>query len=193
MLQFVSEDGDKELEEEEQNKIEQGRGARIENSSVVTFQSPAQQDESVELEMRLSEETMPPRSNTSTENYEFAVHGLLALGSRMGIFENAEMSYSPRPRTGDHPSTHTDRNEMNIAQTLPIFEGDGAESATQRQTTQNWQSMDAPTSDGFVELPLERVLKLLKHYRYEIAPCVGSFYNVAEGRDADRLVKAGHL
>jgi hypothetical protein len=193
MSQFVSEDDEKELEEKEQDKIEHGRGAPNGSSSVVTFKSPAQQDESRETVVQPREETMPPRSDTSAENYEFAVHGLLALGSGMGIFENAEMNYSPRPRTGDHQSTLTDRDEMNIAQNLPIFEGNGAESAIQRQTMQTWQSMDVPISDGFGELPQERVLELLKHYRYEIAPRVGSFYYVADRKNADRLVKVGHL
>lgn len=194
-MQFVSADSEKEQEEEEeeQNHTAQSHATPVARSPGVTFQSPMRQCETMETEIQHSGETMPPRSGTSAENYEFAVHGLLALGSGLGIFGSAEVNYSTRPTTGDRQSIHTDGTEINIAHEVPIFQRFSAERAIERQPMQDWQSMGIPTSDGSVELPHERVLDLLKHYRYKIAPCVGSFYNTAEGEDADELVKAGHL
>jgi hypothetical protein len=181
MLQFVSGDSEKEQEEEEQNHNAQSHAIHIARSPVITFQSPVRQCETMETEIQHSGETMPPRSGTSAENYEFAVHGLLALGSGMGSFGSAEVNYSIRPTTGDRQSIHTDRTEINIAHEVPNFERFSAGRAIERQPMQGWQSIGSPTSDGSVELPHERVLDLLKHYRYKIAPRVGCFYNIAEG------------
>ena len=193
MLQFVSADSEKEQEEDEQNHIAQSLANPVARSPVVAFQSPVRQCETMESELQHSGETMPSRSGSSAENYEFAVHGLLALGSGMGSFGGAEVNYSIRPTTGDRQSIRTDRTEINIAHEVPLFERFSAERAIERQPMQDWQSMGIPTSDGSVELPHERVLDLLKHYRYKIAPRVGSFYSITGGEDANGLVKAGHL
>ena len=193
MLQFVSGDGEKEQDEEEQNDVAQSYTTPIARSTIVTFQLPVHQSETIETEMQHSEKTTPQQSGTSAENYEFAVHGLLALGSGMGRLESAEVNYSPRSTTGDRQSIHTDRNQITIDHEVPIFERFSAERAIEGQPMQVWQSMGILASDGSIELPHERVLNLLKYYRYKIAPRVSHFYNIVEKEDADTVVKAGHL
>jgi hypothetical protein len=193
MLQFVSGDGEKEPEEEEQNHIAQRHATPVDRGTVISFQSPVRQGEAMETEMQHSEKPISLLSDTSVENYEFAVHGLLALGSGMGSFGRAEVNYSPRPTINNCQPTDANRTKITIAREVPIFETSNGERRIERQSTQDWQSMVFSTSDGSVELPHERALDLLKYYRYKIAPCVGYVYNNAEGEDANMLVKAGHL
>jgi hypothetical protein len=193
MLQFVSGDGEKDHEEEEQNHIAQSHATPLDRGTIIPFQSPVRQGEAIETEIQHSEKPTPLLSDTSVDNYEFAVHGLLALGSGMGSFGRAEVNYSPRLTTNDCQPTNANKTKITITREVSVLERSSGERRIEPQSTQDWQSKGFSTSDGSIELSHERVLDLLKYYRYKIAPCVGYIYNKAEGEDANMLVKAGHL
>lgn len=112
------------------------------------------------------------RKSPPADNYEFALHGLLALGNSNAGALNAEVQFSPDDlRMGDGLPTGTTPVE---GSRLGIFAqaNFGEERAGQAAQDSNWHLTDMPASEALDALPQEHHLELLKHYRYEIAPWV---------------------
>ncbi|KAL1596399.1 hypothetical protein SLS60_009045 [Paraconiothyrium brasiliense] len=109
----------------------------------------------------------------SAERYEFALHGLLALGNRnndgdingepevnFASIDFAETDHATLPR---QPSVamnqfHTAPNPIVVAE------------SQERPKMQSWPSISAISSVEIPHMTDERILELLKHYRYNIAP-----------------------
>lgn len=108
----------------------------------------------------------------TVDNYEFALHGLLALGA--GSSENLNTITSPTPDNGlangiSAQVTHHETTEMQA----PVMQERSEEECIDRQkNTQVWRLFDIPESLGSNILPQERHLELLKCYRYGVAPWV---------------------
>ncbi|KAF2800259.1 hypothetical protein K505DRAFT_355826 [Melanomma pulvis-pyrius CBS 109.77] len=163
-LKFIS--GKREEGTDEANEVKDRHETPAERSPIVTFISPV---EAKVTEAPQSQEAMPPASSPSTDSYEFALHGLLALGSGTGGVVNAEVNFSPRTGSGDNASMNTVQGEINMDQIVPTIEDFNAEKNVENQIVEDWRSINVPSSVGFEEVPHERVLELLKHYRYDVA------------------------
>lgn len=111
--------------------------------------------------------------SASAERYEFALHGLLALGNANGgdpeepeaTFTNIAFPQTERVALPNHTSVGVD----------PPQRGSSTISAGDFQNTPRIQSWPSMTAISSVEIPQktdENILECLRYYRYHIAPWV---------------------
>ncbi|KAF2013997.1 hypothetical protein BU24DRAFT_452773 [Aaosphaeria arxii CBS 175.79] len=107
---------------------------------------------------------------TSSDNYEFALHGLIALGTSHEPIPGEQIQFSPEMSVTDHRASlsREDTTPTFGQQLHEVFTNEGRQDVG--GTSQSWQLTDHPEASEQQELSQERVLELLKHYRYEIAP-----------------------
>ena len=104
----------------------------------------------------------------------------------MGGAIHSELNFSPPVVTGDDVSLTTVQHEMPQAQTAPVMEGFDARKSVGDQMVQDWRSNKVATGECLRELPPERVLDLLKCYRYDIAPWVSWGLHMVSGQKANK-------
>ncbi|KAF2186577.1 hypothetical protein K469DRAFT_572399 [Zopfia rhizophila CBS 207.26] len=151
---------------DEANKEEHAQVNDNENEQVEAPKTPALPQTSPPAQ---AEAGPPPPRSPPADNYEFALHGLLALGSGNAGVANVGFNLSPRTVPADSLSSNTLQDEMtqpSIAQAEPEGGEQTAGLLAETQATRDWQLANA------IDLPQERVLELLRHYRYEVAPWV---------------------
>ena len=137
----------------------------------MTVTSSTQYQAVTEAEINTIQRQVNIQSTTSpsADNYEFALHGLLALGSRTGGFVHTELNFAPRAVSSSTlPPPDTIEDDVSMVQIFPIMEDRNGERAVSDQV-QDWRSTSIAENEGSEQLPQDRVLELLRHYRYEIA------------------------
>jgi hypothetical protein len=110
----------------------------------------------------------------SAERYEFALHGLLALGSGDsggGVNgESASIDFTEADRATLHSQTSV-AMESFPTESNPMI----VEEFQDRPNLQSWPSMSAISSVEIPQMTDERTLEYLTHYRYNIAPWVSLY------------------
>lgn len=109
----------------------------------------------------------------STKRYEFALHGLIALGNASGadVEKEAEVNLTSL----DVPET--ERLTLSADITMNQFQTNSNATMIGNLGTpklHSWQSMSALSPIEVPHMTDERVLECLEHYRYNIAPWVSS-------------------
>jgi hypothetical protein len=166
----VSEDGEKQRDKDHETD-ESEESAQEEPSTEMPSRPTTELSETQETVSQQLESTTL-RKSPPADNYEFALHGLLALGNSNAGIINGEVQFSPdNLHMGDPLPTGTPQVE---GSRLGIFAqaGFGEERTGQPAQEPNWALADAPANEALDALPQQYHLELLKHYRYEIAPWV---------------------
>ncbi|KAF1967935.1 hypothetical protein BU23DRAFT_515466 [Bimuria novae-zelandiae CBS 107.79] len=162
-LQFVPENGDKGDNKKRKNNAKGGTdipGAPSPDLGLAGPQLASPNDD------RSFEGLQGARSHSpSTERYEFALHGLLALGSANGgDVEECEADYGtmvlPESQNVALP------NDANVILNRARQESNANNAATMQATP----SMSALSSVSIPQMASEHVLECFRHYRYNIAP-----------------------
>ncbi|KAF2678878.1 hypothetical protein K458DRAFT_394524 [Lentithecium fluviatile CBS 122367] len=108
-------------------------------------------------------------ASPSAERYEFALHGLLALGSGSAGALDPQLEFASPilPRKTTTTATRGGNEWQDAQRDQAILE---TQSQRQSRGSQGWSLADAAIVAEDQQLSDERVLDLLKDYRYGIAP-----------------------
>ncbi|KAF2465385.1 uncharacterized protein BDR25DRAFT_318620 [Lindgomyces ingoldianus] len=165
-VQFVSK-----ASEKQHNSSEEYGGIHTNNASKDSTTSPIQQPESADAEEITGNDELATTRSSSAENYEFALHGLLALGAGNAGIINADHSVSPRTVLADSISSSHLQDKINVAQAQFALDGFSSDQGgVENQPEQSWEVIGTQDDVIIEDLSHERALELLKHYRYQIAP-----------------------
>ncbi|KAH7121096.1 hypothetical protein B0J11DRAFT_438906 [Dendryphion nanum] len=159
---FISNEADKKTLAESPSEESKDGSAQPNHLSPTALLETVQNPDNV----RMQDES-PGQGIQAVDNYEFALHGLLALGNANTSTRAEDAGMSP----GLAPILSPESDQLrNMGIPLSQHPQNMLNSRTRSNSEQNIQAWQSTEFAGQDVIPQERILQLLRHYRYEIAP-----------------------
>ncbi|KAF1954974.1 hypothetical protein CC80DRAFT_549693 [Byssothecium circinans] len=161
-LKFVSERDEKINQESNESAVR--KSSEPETASTPLSAPVPQPTPTVTEHNRRSSQPIGP----SDERYEFALHGLLALGSGITNAIDPQLEFPILP--ANETTSINESVSVSVPHTQPRSVAFDVDGMTLSEGSPSWNLTHITNSGGVPELSDEQILVLLKHYRYRIAP-----------------------